>query len=96
VTTKGSIQNVYWSDREDATRKSSATYSIEPGMVYAEARVGYGAKPGVFIMAMNEGSANASNEPGGLLKVEKSMGVFGVTTKTLPCGKFSASMIVDE
>ena len=62
--------------------------------MFAEARVGYGAKPGVFTMAMSEGAGK--DGPGGLLKVEKSSGVFGVTTKTIPCGKFSASMILEE
>ena len=92
VTTKGSIQNVYWSDREDVERRSSATYSIPSGVIYAEAGIGYGSKPGVFTMAIGD-SATA---PGGLLKVEKRSGAFGVTRKMLACGKFSAEMNVIE
>jgi len=94
VTTMGTIQNVAWSDRDEAARRSSATYAIEPGLVYADARVGYGSKPGVFVMAQMEGNT-ASGAPGGLLQVERSMGVFGVRTTMLACGKFSAEMIVD-
>ena len=91
ITTLGTIQNVSWSDREEVSKKSSATYSIAPGLVYAEASIGYGSEPGVFVMA----TGNNSNEPSGLLKVEKRMGAFGVTSKMLACGKFSANMIVD-
>ena len=90
VTTTGTIQNVYWSDRDDVKRKSSATYSIEAGLVYAEASIGYGSKPGVYVMA----GGNA--DPTGILKVERRTGVFGVNSKMLSCGKFSATMIIDE
>ncbi|GFH53071.1 hypothetical protein CTEN210_09547 [Chaetoceros tenuissimus] len=89
VTTKGTIQNVYWSDRQEAERKSSAVYEIPPGQIFAEARVGFGNTPGVFVMG-------DENNPEGLLKIEKSQGMFGVTTKSFACGKFAAKMITDE
>ncbi len=92
VTTTGSIQNVYWTNREDVERKSSATYSIDAGKVYGEATVGYGSKPGIFVMA--SGGSNA--DPGGILKVEKKTGMFGINTKMLACGKFSAAMITAD
>lgn len=95
VTTKGTIQNVAWTDRDEAERKSSASYSIDEGIVYAEASIGYGSTPGVLVMAIGNGSGN-SDVPGGLLKVEKKMGVFGLSSKLMSCGKFSARMIVDE
>jgi len=95
VTTKGTIQNVYWSDRDEAGRKSSATYEIKPGVVYAEARVTFGSKPGLYVMAQDEGSTS-SGAPGGLLKVEKAQGMFGVSSIMLACGKFSAEMMLDE
>ena len=89
VTTKGTIQNVYWSDRDEVEKKSSATYGITPGQIYAETRVGFGEKPGVFVMGNKDG-------PEGLLKVEKAQGMFGVSSKMLACGKFSANMITGE
>ena len=94
VTTKGTIQNVYWSDRDDVERKSSATYFIEEGIVYAEGSIGYGSQPGVLVMALGEGGNG--NVPGGLLKVEKKMGMFGLTSKMVSCGKFSSKMIVQD
>lgn len=90
VTTTGTIQNVYWSEKDDVERKSSATYSIGSGLVYAEATIGYGSQPGVFVMAMED----MNNGPGGILKVEKKLGVFGVSSKMFACGKFSSEMIV--
>ena len=91
VTTKGSIQNISWSDRENAERSTSATYDIASGQVFAEARIGFGSKPGLFVMAQMEGNTD-SGAPGGLLKVEKAQGMFGVTSKMMACGKFSAQM----
>lgn len=91
ITTLGTIQNVSWSDREEVSKKSSATYSIAPGLIYAEASIGYGNKPGLFVMA----TGDRSNDPNGLLKVEKRMGAFGVSSKMVACGKFSSNMIID-
>ena len=51
VTTKGSIQNVSWPDRENAERSTSATYNIASGQLFAVARSGYGSKRGLFVMA---------------------------------------------
>jgi len=93
VTTQGTIQNVYWSNEENVQRATKATYSIDAGMVVAEAPIGYGSKPGVFTMA---GGESGKNEPGGILKVEKRQGMFGVSSIMVSCGKFSAAMIVDE
>jgi hypothetical protein len=89
VTTKGTIQNVYWSDRDEAQRKSSAVYEIAPGKIYGEARVSYGEKPGVYVMG-------GKTYPEGLLKIEKAQGLFGISTKMVACGKFAAEMIVGE
>lgn len=85
VTTKGTIQNVYWSDRENTERKSSAVYSIPEGTVYAETTIDYGSQPGMYVMG--------NNGIGGVLKVEKATGMFGVTSKLLACGMFSAKMM---
>ena len=95
VTTKGTIQNVYWSDREEAERKSSATYEIKPGTIFGEARVAYGAKPGLYAIGQDEGNTS-SDAPGGLLQVEEAQGIFGVSSKLTACGKFAAEMIVNE
>ncbi len=95
VTTKGTIQNVYWSDRESAERNTSATYEIDAGQIFAEARIGYGSKPGLYVMAQDEQST-VSDVPGGMLKVEKSQGVFGLTSKMMACGKFSAEMMLED
>lgn len=88
VTTKGTIQNVYWTDRENAERKSSAIYSIPAGTVYAETTIDYGSQPGMYVMG--------NNDIQGVLKVEKSTGMFGVTSKLLACGMFSALMIKED
>lgn len=88
VTTKGTIQNVSWSGRDEAERKSSAVYEIAPGKIYGEARVSYGEKPGVYVMG-------TKTSPEGLLKMEKAQGLFGISTKMVACGKFAAEMILD-
>jgi len=89
VTTKGSIQNIYWSDRDDMKRRSSATYSINPGWAYAESNINYGSSPGVLVMGTKAGTI-----PEGVLRVEKSVGLVG--KQLLSVGKFSAKMIMDD
>lgn len=95
VKTTGSIQNIYWSDREEAESTSSATYSIPQGLVYGEANVGYGAKPGVLIMGEITGGGVSATEKklGGVLRIERRQGLLGASTQVLPCGKFSAEML---
>ena len=88
VTTKGTIQNVYWTDRENAERKSSAIYSIPEGTVYAETTIDYGSQPGTYVMG--------NNDIRGVLKVEKATGMFGITSKLLACGMFSGKMMKED
>ena len=97
VKTTGSIQNIYWSDREDIESTSSATYSIPSGWVYGEASVGYGAKPGVLIMGeLTSGVSAIEKKRGGTLRIERKQGLLGASAKVLPCGKFSAEMLVQN
>jgi len=81
VQTTGSITKVFWSEEEDVTSKTQSTYSIPPGFMYADTVVGYGL-PGQYVM-----------EKDGILRVEQKVGVFGVTSKMIPCGKFVATMV---
>ena len=81
VQTKGSIQNVYWTDEEEKSVQTSTTYSIPPGMVYGDIQVSPGGKPGTFEV-----------EKEGALRIEKSSGLFGIASQMLACGKFVASM----
>lgn len=92
VTTTGTIQKVFWSQGEPTTSKTSSTYSIPEGFVYGDIGVGYGDKPGTLEM-MDEKATGMELVPGGLLRVEKKMGMLGVSSKLLPCGKFSGSFL---
>ncbi|KAL7534326.1 hypothetical protein ACHAXR_007928 [Thalassiosira sp. AJA248-18] len=95
VTTTGTIQKVFWSQGEPTTSKTSSTYSIPEGFVYGDIGVGYGDKPGTLEM-MDEKASGMDVVPGGLLRVEKKMGMLGASSKLLPCGKFSGKMLVDD
>jgi hypothetical protein len=77
VETTGSIQNVYWTDEEEKTLRTRTSYSIPAGFVYGDIDVTAGRVPGSF----DFGSS-------GILRVEQSAGLFGVTSKLVPCGKF--------
>lgn len=94
VTTTGTIQKVFWSQGESSTAKTSSTYSIPEGFVYGDIAVGYGDKPGSLEM-MDE-KAGGEMAPGGLLRVEKKMGILGAASKLLPCGKFSGKMLMED
>lgn len=95
VTTTGTIQKVFWSEGEPATSKTSSTYSIPEGFVYGDIAVGYGDRPGTLEMT-DEKASGMEVIPGGLLRVEKRIGMLGASSKLLPCGKFSGRMLVDD
>ena len=84
VQTKGSIQNVYWTDEEEKSIKTSTTYSIPPGMVYGDVQVMPARKIGTFDL-----------EKEGALRVEKSSGLFGIASQMVACGKFVATLYND-
>lgn len=81
VQTKGSIQNVYWTDEEEKSIQTSTTYSIPPGMVYGDVSVTPGRIPGTFEV-----------EKEGALRIEKSTGLFGIASQMVACGKFVTSI----
>ncbi|KAL7554683.1 hypothetical protein ACHAWF_018199 [Thalassiosira exigua] len=95
VTTTGTIQNVFWSSGEPTTSKTSSTYSIPEGFVYGDISVGYGDRPGTLEM-LDEKASGTDMIPGGLLRVEKKVGMLGASSKLLPCGKFSGRQIMVE
>jgi hypothetical protein len=79
VETRGSIQKIYWSDAEEKTIQTKTTYSIPPGLVYGDIEIIPGRNPGTFDLGDN-----------GILRVERSSGLFGIASKMVPCGKFVA------
>jgi len=81
VQTKGSIQNVYWTDEEEKSVQTSTTYAIPPGMVYGDVQVSLGRIPGTFEV-----------EKEGALRIEKSTGIFGIGSQLVACGKFVAAV----
>lgn len=95
VTTTGTIQKVFWSEGESPTSKTSSTYSIPEGFIYGDIAVGYGDRPGTLEM-MDEKVSGMEMVPGGLLRVEKKIGMLGASSKLLPCGKFSGKMLTED
>ena len=84
VETKGSIQKIYWTDEDEKTIRTSSTYSIPPGFVYGDIEVVAGRLPGKFSFADS-----------GILRIEQSTGLFGVSSKLVSCGKFEARVDKD-
>jgi len=78
VETKGSIQNVFWTDEKEKSVRTKTSYSIPPGFVYGDIDVTVGRLPG----SVNFGGS-------GVLRVEQSSGLFGVSSKLVSCGKFA-------
>jgi len=87
VKTTGSITKVFWSEEEDAITKTSSTYSIPEGNIFADTSIGYG-KPGELVM----GDTQTVN---GVLRIEQRMGVLGAASRMVVCGKFSAKMVME-
>jgi hypothetical protein len=77
VETQGSIQNVYWSKEDEKSIRTQTSYSIPAGYVYGDIEVVPGRKPGTFDFG---GS--------GVLRLEKSAGLFGVSSQLVACGRF--------
>ena len=75
VQTKGSIQKIYWSNEEQRSRLTSATYSIPPGWVYVDVPIMASKKAGTFEFG------------DGVLRIEKQTGMLGIASKMVPCGK---------
>jgi len=90
VITKGTIQKIYWSSADESTTQTSTTYSIPEGMIYGDINVGYGTGG---VLAMMEEKSEAGMIPGGLLRVEKKIGVMGASSKMLPCGRFHGEIM---
>ena len=90
VTTKGTIQKIYWSSQEESTTQTSTTYSIPEGMIYGDINVGYGT---AGKLAMMEEKGETGMLPGGLLRVEKKVGVLGASSKMVPCGRFGGELL---
>eukprot|EP00586_Coscinodiscus_wailesii_P013859 CAMPEP_0172498432 /NCGR_PEP_ID=MMETSP1066-20121228/113428_1 /TAXON_ID=671091 /ORGANISM="Coscinodiscus wailesii, Strain CCMP2513" /LENGTH=298 /DNA_ID=CAMNT_0013271709 /DNA_START=61 /DNA_END=957 /DNA_ORIENTATION=+ len=81
VKTTGSITKVFWSEENEAVTKTSSTYSIPAGVVYAEVKMGYGL-PGEIVMS------------DGVLRFEKRVGLAGY--KMVNCGRVEGSMVLGE
>lgn len=77
VETKGSIQKIYWTDEDEKSIQTQSSYSIPPGFVYGDIEVTAGKNPGTFEFGES-----------GVLRLEKSSGLFGVSSKLMACGKF--------
>ena len=90
VTTKGTIQKIYWSSEDEKSTQTSTTYSIPEGMIYGDINVGYGTG-GVLAMMEERGEIGGTMLPGGLLRVEKRMGL--ASSKMVPCGRFHGKIM---
>ena len=77
VQTKGTIQKVYWSTQDQRSIQTQTVYQIPEGWLYGEAEIKV------------SGTGIAWSE--GVLKVEQSVGLLGVASKMVPCGKFVAT-----
>jgi hypothetical protein len=77
VETKGSIQNVSWSKEDEKSVRTQTSYSIPPGYVFGDIEVVTGRNPGTFDFGTS-----------GVLRLEKSAGLFGVSSQLVACGKF--------
>jgi len=89
IETKGTIQQIYWSQENEKKTQTSTTYSIPAGWLYGEARV-------------SSAQSNAGGVAGKsvrwedcVLKVEQQAGLVGAGTKMVPCGKFDAHLAKD-
>jgi hypothetical protein len=88
IQTTGSIQKIYWTQGNDNGNviRTSTTYEIPPGFVYGEVSLSWTRKSGGTDQILQWGND-------GVLKVEQSSGLFGVSTKLVPCGVFEIATV---
>ena len=86
VETKGSIQKVAWSKEDEQSIATQTTYAIPPGFVYGDVQVAPGRRPGSSI----------DFSESGVLRLEQSAGLFGVSSKLVACGKFEIKQQADD
>jgi hypothetical protein len=60
-------------------------------MVYGDVTVGYGEAG--RLSRLEERGEGKGVLPGGVLRVEKKMGVLGASSKMVPCGRFSGKIM---
>jgi hypothetical protein len=90
VETRGSIQNVAWTNEEERTTQTSTTYTIPPGFIYGDVPVTPAkGRPGIA-----GSSFNIAGD--GVLRLEKESGLFGISSRMVACGKFEAKRIQAE
>jgi hypothetical protein len=87
AVTKGTIQNVAWTNEEERTTETSTTYTIPPGFVYGDVPV----TPAKGRPGLVGSSFNVAGD--GVLRVEQESGLFGISSKMVACGKFQAKRI---
>lgn len=85
VQTKGSIENVFWTDEPSKQVKTSTSYSIPPGWIYADVPVSTGIRPGLIQF-----------KEMGVLRIEQSMGLLGAGSRMVACGSFEGTQIFDD
>jgi hypothetical protein len=78
VETRGSIAVVSWSKEAEKSIDTTTTYSIPPGMVYCDIGV---------TTSRKQDSLVVSNDSG-VVRVEQTSGLFGISSRMVPCGKF--------
>jgi hypothetical protein len=88
IQTTGSIQKIYWTQGNDNGNviRTSTTYEIPPGFVYGEVSLSWTRRSGGADQILQWGND-------GVLKVEQSSGLFGVSTKLVPCGVFEITTV---
>ena len=84
IQTKGSIERIFWSDEPELTLQTSSQYSIPPGWVYGDVKIGSGTRPGTIDFKSS-----------GVLRVEQTMGLLGAASKLVACGTFDIKVKQD-
>lgn len=93
VETKGSIQNVYWSNEEEKKVETSTTYSIPAGPVYGDIQIVPPSSSARALTGQRRTLASFTVVGDGILRINQYAGLFGISSKMIPCGKFRATII---
>jgi hypothetical protein len=87
IETKGTIQKVFWSKLDETTTQTSTIYSIPSGWLYGDCKI---SKKSTTAVNMNR---IEWDEDSAILRIEQTTGLLGVSTKMIPCGKFTVQTI---
>eukprot|EP00542_Grammatophora_oceanica_P012122 CAMPEP_0194031122 /NCGR_PEP_ID=MMETSP0009_2-20130614/4375_1 /TAXON_ID=210454 /ORGANISM="Grammatophora oceanica, Strain CCMP 410" /LENGTH=300 /DNA_ID=CAMNT_0038671193 /DNA_START=100 /DNA_END=1002 /DNA_ORIENTATION=- len=95
IQTTGSIQNIFWTKEDTQQIATSTSYSIPPGWVFCDVPLSTANNPGTYVLGKRGATTEQDGGSGGVIRLEKKMGLLGAASKLIACGKFQGKQVFE-